>query len=144
MIKRISAIAIGVKDVDSAAEAAMKLLGAEKQLEYELAEVGIKKAIALRIGNIIYELIQPSEVESPLKKFIETRGEGIFQIAVHSDDIDEEVRSLEKKGARVSKMEIDKERNIVSGYISPRSLNGVMVEITSEQSWPYNILPPLI
>lgn len=143
MIKKVGAIAIAVRDVEAAAETAMKFLGGEKQLEYELPQVGIEKSILLRIGNVYYELIQPSAMDSPLRKFIETRGEGIFQLAVLSDNIDQEVETLKQKGARVSKMVIDEEKNIISGYISPKSLNGVTVEITSEDSWPYNILPPL-
>lgn len=144
MIKRIAAIAVAVKNADAAAEACIKFLGMEKKKEYELPEAGIRKGVALQVGkNIFYELVEPSDVDSPLKRFIETRGEGIFQIAVHSDNIEEEVKVLEAKGARASKMVIDKERGVISGYISPKSLNGVMVEITSEDAWPYPLMPPL-
>ena len=140
MIKRISCIGVVVKDVTATARAYEEFLGMERVMEYELPDVGVAKAVALKLSNLLIELMEPSEKDTPVKKFLETRGEGLFQIAVWSDDIRKEVETLKEKGARVSTMVIDEENDVVSGYISPKSTGGVTIEITSEHVWPYNIL----
>ena len=140
MIKRISCIGVVVKDVATTAHAHEEFLGMERVMEYELPDVGVRKAVALKLGNLLIELMEPSENDTPVKKFLETRGEGLFQIAVWSDDIQEEIKVLKEKGARVSTMVIDKENDVISGYISPKSTGGVTIEITSEHVWPYNII----
>ena len=57
-----------------------------------------------------------------------------------TDDIEAELKRLETKGARVSKMVIDEEKDIISGYISPKTTSGVVMELTTEHHWPYSIL----
>jgi len=140
MIKRISCIGVVVKDVAETALAYEKFLGMKRVMEYELPDVGVRKGVALRLGDLLIELMEPSDKDTPVKRFIETQGEGLFQLAVWSDNIEEEVKSLKEKGARVSTMVIDEENDVISGYISPKSTGGVTIEITSEQVWPYNII----
>jgi len=140
MIKRIACIGVVVKDVVTTAHAYEEFLGMERVLDYELPDVGVKKGVALKLGNLLIELMEPSEKDTPVKKFLDTRGEGLFQIAVLSDDIRGEIEILKEKGARVSTMVIDKENDVVSGYISPKSTGGVIIEITGENVWPYNII----
>lgn len=129
-----------MKDVAETALAYEKFLGMKRVMEYELPDVGVRKGVALRLGDLLIELTEPSDKDTPVKRFIETQGEGLFQLAVWSDNIEEEVKSLKEKGARVSTMVIDEENDVISGYISPKSTGGVTIEITSEQVWPYNII----
>ena len=140
MIKRIGCIAIAVKDAKTTSEKYIELFGMEKALEYELPDVGIKHSVLLRLEGLFVEIIEPNDNDTPLSRFIEKRGEGLFQLALLTDDLDAQIKDLEQKGARVSKMVISKEKNIVSGYVSPKSTSGVVMELTTERHWPYSIL----
>jgi methylmalonyl-CoA/ethylmalonyl-CoA epimerase len=53
------------------------------------------------VGGIVIELLQPTEEESLVKEFYETRGEGIHHIAFLVDDIDKETEKLVQKGFKV-------------------------------------------
>jgi len=140
MIKRVGCIAIAVKDSKATAAKYMDLLGMEKALDYSLPDVGIKHSELLRLGELFIELIEPTDSDTPLKRFVEKQGEGFFQLALLTDDVDAELKRLGEKGARVSRMVISQEKNIISGYISPKSTSGVVMELTTEHHWPYSIL----
>jgi methylmalonyl-CoA/ethylmalonyl-CoA epimerase len=53
------------------------------------------------VGGIVIELLQPTEEESLIKEFYETRGEGVHHIAFLVDDIDKETEKLVGKGFKV-------------------------------------------
>ena len=53
------------------------------------------------VGGIVIELLQPTEEDSLVKEFYETKGEGIHHIAFLADDIDKETAKLVEKGFKV-------------------------------------------
>ena len=50
------------------------------------------------VGGIVIELLQPTEEDSLIKEFFESKGEGVHHIAFLVDDIDKETDKLVKKG----------------------------------------------
>jgi catechol 2,3-dioxygenase-like lactoylglutathione lyase family enzyme len=59
------------------------------------------KISGARLGEIVLELIQPVEGESPHQEFLDIKGEGIQHIAFAVDDLDREVTKLTKQGVKV-------------------------------------------
>ena len=59
------------------------------------------KISGAKLGEIVLELIQPVEGESPHQEFLDTKGEGIQHIAFAVDNLDQEVAKLTKKGVDV-------------------------------------------
>ena len=59
------------------------------------------KISGARLGEIVLELIQPVEGESPHQEFLDSKGEGIQHIAFAVDDLDREVAKLTKQGVSV-------------------------------------------
>jgi catechol 2,3-dioxygenase-like lactoylglutathione lyase family enzyme len=59
------------------------------------------KISGAKLGEIVLELIQPVEGESPHQEFLDSQGEGIQHIAFAVDDLDREVARLTKQGASV-------------------------------------------
>ncbi|UCD08573.1 MAG: VOC family protein [Dehalococcoidales bacterium] len=59
------------------------------------------KALAVRIGNMQIEIIQPDDKPNPWKEFLDTRGEGIHHIGFQVDDVEGEVERLTGLGADV-------------------------------------------
>lgn len=129
MVKRIDHIAIAVHDIDEAAKFYTDILrlglsGMEVVVEQK-TKVGF-----LRIGETNIELVQPTSDDSPLVKFLETRGPGIHHICLEVDDIEREVEELKKRGAR---MIDEKPRPGAHGtrvaFVHPKSSGGVLIEL---------------
>jgi methylmalonyl-CoA epimerase len=129
MVKRIDHIAIAVHDIDEASTfysdiLKLDLSGVEVVTEQK-TKVGFFK-----IGESNIELVQPASDDSPLVKFLETKGPGIHHICLEVDDIDTEVEELMKRGARM----IDEKprpgaHNTRVAFIHPKSAGGVLIEL---------------
>jgi methylmalonyl-CoA epimerase len=129
MVKRIDHIAIAVHDIDEATKfytdmLKLDLAGVEVVTEQK-TKVGF-----LKIGDSSIELVQPASDDSPLVKFLETRGPGIHHICLEVDDIQGEVEELKKRGARM----IDEKprpgaHKAQVAFIHPKSSGGVLIEL---------------
>jgi methylmalonyl-CoA epimerase len=80
MVKRIDHIAIAVNDIDDVARFYTDTL------KLDLSGV-----------EVVIELVQPASDDSPLVKFLETRGPGIHHICFEVEDIQKEVEELKKR-----------------------------------------------
>ena len=127
---KIDHIAIAVNDVEASAKIYQKALGIDK-IEFETVESeGVKVAI-LPMENGRIELIQPTNDESPIKKFLDKKGQGLHHIALETDNIEGEVERMEGCGVQF----LGKVRPGSAGtkvtFIHPKSLDGVLAELCS-------------
>lgn len=138
MVKRIDHIAIAVHDIDEAAKfytdiLKLNLSGVEVVTEQK-TKVGF-----LKIGGSNIELVQPASEDSPLVKFLETRGPGIHHICLDVDDIQKEVEELKKRGVRmIDDIPRPGAHNTQVAFIHPKSSGGVLIELNQlpEQHQP--------
>ena len=127
---KIDHIAIAVNDVESSAKVYQKALGID-EIEFETVESeGVKVAI-IPMENGRIELIQPTNDDSPIKKFLEKKGPGLHHLALETDNIDGEVERMEGCGVQF----LGKVRPGSAGtkvtFIHPKSLEGVLAELCS-------------
>ncbi len=127
---KIDHIAIAVNDVESAAKEYQDALGVD-DVEFETVETeGVKIAI-IHLENGRIELMQPTNDNSPIKKFLEKKGEGLHHMALETDEIEEEVSRMEECGIQF----LGKIRPGSAGtkvvFIHPKSLHGVLAELCS-------------
>ena len=127
---KIDHIAIAVNDVESAAKEYQDALGVDS-VEFETVETeGVKIAI-IHLENGRIELMQPTNDNSPIKKFLEKKGEGLHHMALQTDDIEGEVSRMETCGIQF----LGKIRPGSAGtkvvFIHPKSLHGVLAELCS-------------
>jgi methylmalonyl-CoA/ethylmalonyl-CoA epimerase len=88
------------------------------------------KAGFLKIGESNIELVQPSEPDSPLVKFLESKGQGIHHICLEVDDVASEVKSLLEKGAKmVDQQPRPGAHQTKVAFIHPKSSGGVLLEL---------------
>ena len=129
---KIDHIAIAVNDVEVSAKVYQKALGID-EIEFETVESeGVKVAI-IPMENGRIELMQPTNDDSPIKKFLDKKGQGLHHMALETDDIDSEVERMEGCGIQF----LGKVRPGSAGtkvtFIHPKSLEGVLAEICSHQ-----------
>ena len=121
-------IAIAVNDVETSAKVYQQALGID-DVEFETVESeGVKIAI-LPMENGRIELMQPTNDESPIKKFLDKKGQGLHHLALETDNIEGEVERMEGCGVQF----LGKVRSGSAGtkvtFIHPKSLEGVFAEL---------------
>ena len=127
---KIDHIAIAVHDVEKAAEVYQQALDVDS-IEFETVETeGVKIAIIQRENGRI-ELMQPTNDSSPIKKFLDKKGEGLHHMAFDTDDIEGEVERMDGCGIQfLGKIRPGSAGTKVT-FIHPKSLHGVLTELCS-------------
>jgi len=127
---KIDHIAIAVNNLESAAKEYQKALGADS-VEFETVESeGVRVAI-IHLDNGRIELMEPTNDSSPIKKFLEKRGEGLHHMALETDNIEGEVERMQGCGVQfLGKIRPGSAGTKVT-FIHPKSLHGVLAELCS-------------
>ena len=132
MIKKIEHLGIAVKDLNKSNELFKKLLG-EESYKTEAVDSESVTTSFFKVGGQKIELLEASEPNSTIARFIERRGEGMHHLAFHVENIDEEIERLEKEGFEfVSKTPIKGADNKMVVFLHPKTTNGVLVELCQE------------
>jgi len=127
---KIDHIAIAVNNVEESAKVYQEALGVS-EIEYETVETeGVKVAI-IHLENGRIELMQPTNDNSPIKKFLEKKGQGLHHMALETDNIEGEVSRMEGCGIQfLGKIRPGSAGTKVT-FIHPKSLHGVLAELCS-------------
>jgi methylmalonyl-CoA/ethylmalonyl-CoA epimerase len=127
---KIDHIAIAVNDVEESAKVYQEALGVE-EVEFETVESeGVKVAI-IHLENGRIELMQPTSDSSPIKKFLEKKGQGLHHMALETDNIDGEVSRMENCGIQFLGNIRPGSAGTKVTFIHPKSLHGVLAELCS-------------
>jgi methylmalonyl-CoA/ethylmalonyl-CoA epimerase len=128
-LNHIEHIGIAVKNLNDAINFYENFLGLKCYKIEEVPDQKVKTAF-LQIGQTKIELLESTETEGPIGKFIEKKGEGVHHIAYSVDDLKLALSELNEKGIQL----IDKlprkgadEMNIA--FLHPKSTNGVLIEL---------------
>jgi methylmalonyl-CoA/ethylmalonyl-CoA epimerase len=132
MLGKIEHIGIAVKNLEESNLLFEKLLGVSAYKEEEVKSEGVKTSFFKNGPNKI-ELLEATNQDSPIAKFIEKKGEGIHHIAFDVENIFEEVERLKKNGFAILN-EIPKKGadNKLVVFLHPKTTNGVLVELCQE------------
>ncbi len=128
-IKHIDHIGIAVKSIEQAGRFYTEVLGLPLHATETVAEQKVTVAF-IPITDSEVELLESTDPDGPVAKYIESRGEGIQHIAYRVENIDEALAELKEKGIRL----IDSEARKGAGgariaFIHPKETNGVLVEL---------------
>ena len=131
-MRKIEHIGIAVKDLAASNLLFEKILGQTPYKEEEVATEGVKTSFFMNGPNKI-ELLEATNPESPIAKFLEKKGEGIHHIAFDVKDIVVEIDRLKKEGFIVLN-EVPKKGadNRLVAFLHPKTTNGVLIELCQE------------
>ena len=129
MVEKIDHIGIAVKNLKETLEFYEEVLGI-KSVGTEVVEEQKVRVAFLPTGGTEIELLESTEEDGPIAKFIEKRGEGIQHIAYRVDDIEKSIEELKEKGIRM----IDEKPRYGAGeariaFLHPKSTFGVLIEL---------------
>lgn len=131
-VNKIEHVGIAVKDLEASNEIFEKLLGVPNYKIEEVLSEGVKTSF-FKSGPNKIELLEATNEDSPIAKYIEKKGEGVHHIAFAVDDIATEIERLKGEGFIVLNETPKKGAdNKLVAFVHPKSANGVLVELCQE------------
>lgn len=125
----IEHIGIAVKNLNDAIQFYEGVFGLKCYAIEEVPEQKVKTAFFM-VGQTKIELLESTDPEGPIGKFIEKKGEGIHHLAFAVENLQEKLLGVEEKGVKL----IDKNprkgaEGLNIGFLHPKSTFGVLTEL---------------
>jgi len=128
-LTHIEHIGIAVKNMDEAIKFYEEVLGLKCYAVEEVADQKVKTAF-FQIGPTKIELLESTDPEGPIGKFIEKRGEGIHHLAYAVKGLESSLEELKSKGIKLID---EKSRKGAEGlniaFLHPKATYGVLTEL---------------
>ena len=133
MVRGVHHLGIAVADLDAAVETYRRLFGAVVEHRASVEEQGVE-ACSLRVGADRVELLAPLGAETPVGRFLASRGPGLHHVALEVDDVGEELARVRALGARL----VDEEPRVGLfglrvAFVHPEATGGVLAEFVSHE-----------
>lgn len=132
MLNKIEHIGIAVSNLEEANKTYETLLGVAPYKAEAVESEGVTTSF-FQVGDSKIELLGATNENSPIAKFIAKRGEGIHHIAYAVEDINKEMKRLEKEGFKLLNERPKKGAdNKLIAFLHPKSSHGVLVELCQD------------
>ena len=131
-MNKIEHIGIAVRDLENANQIFEDILNLPSYKSESVESEGVTTSF-FKVGPNKIELLQATNPDSPIAKFIKKRGEGIHHIAFAVDNVEEEIKRLTDKGYRLINQTPKKGAdNKLIAFLHPKSSNGVLIELCQD------------
>jgi methylmalonyl-CoA/ethylmalonyl-CoA epimerase len=132
-MEKIEHIGIAVKNIEESNSLFAKLFGEAHYKMEEVASEGVKTSF-FQAGPNKIELLEATNENSPIAKFIAKKGEGIHHIAFAVEDIRSEMKRLAEEGFQLLNEEPKKGAdNKLVAFLHPKTTNGVLIELCQDR-----------
>jgi methylmalonyl-CoA/ethylmalonyl-CoA epimerase len=131
--KSIEHIGIAVENLEESIVYYTEVLGLTCYAIEEVADQKVKTAF-FKVGDTKIELLESTDPNGPIGKFIDKKGPGIHHIAFAVEQVQEALNEAQVKGVQL----IDKQarlgaENLKIGFLHPKSTGGVLTEFCGEE-----------
>jgi len=134
MIKKINHIGVAVKATEEMLAFWRDGLGLEVT-DVETVESQKVKATFVPIGDTNIELLEGTDPESPIAKFVEKRGPGIHHVCLEVEGIEQILEKLKSMGfALINEKPVPGAHGMMVAFIHPKSTGGILVELSESKS----------
>ena len=128
MLGDIIELSVVVRDLDEAVARYERLFGVKEHHRGESKDFGFVNAILpTGIGHI--ELMQPTDPDKAVGRFLAKHGEGVYLVGFECKDVPGAAAHLKKEGARVN------QRGADIAWVHPQDAHGVFVELRKRESY---------
>lgn len=133
-MKRIEHLGIAVKELSKANQVFEDLFGESAYKVESVEREGVSTSF-FRVGDNKVELLEATDPESSISKFIEKNGEGLHHVAFEVEDIRSEMERLKGEGFRLlHESPQDGADNKSICFLHPKDTNGLLVELCQEKA----------
>ena len=131
-VTRIDQVGIAVEDLDAALAFYADAFGLTPTSREVIASDQVDEAM-IEVGGVHLQLLQATDEESPIAKYIARRGAGMHHLGMAVRSIDDTLAHLRSRGVEL----IDEEPRIGGGghriaFVHPRSTGGILIELIEE------------
>lgn len=128
MIQKIDHLGIAVKSLNDSVPFYEKALGLKCERIEEVASQKVRTAF-FSVGECHLELLEPTDPESPVAKFIEKNGEGIQHVAFATNDVMAQLAQAAGAGCRlIHEKPFSGAGGKLVAFLHPKSTHGVLTE----------------
>ena len=133
-ISHIEHIGIAVKSLDEAIPFYENVFGLKCYNVEEVKEQKVKTAFFM-VGQTKIELLESTDPEGPIGKFIEKKGEGVHHIAYAVDKIEDQLKGAEENGVKLIDQAPRKgAEGLDIAFLHPKSTFGVLTELCENKN----------
>ena len=134
MIKKIEHLGIAVANIEESLKVFETLLVTKCYKIEEVDSEGVKTAF-LQVGESKIELLEATNPDSPIAKYLEKRGQGIHHIAFEVDNIQTEIERLLNEGfVLIHESPKNGADNKLIAFLHPKSTEGILIELCQEKN----------
>lgn len=129
----IDHIGIAVDDLDEAVEVYRRALGVEPTHRERVEDQGVEEVL-FRVGESYIQLLGALAPDTPVGRFVVTRGPGVHHVAYRVPDVTAALDALRADGMRlIDETPRPGSRNTLIAFVHPASMGGVLVELVQER-----------
>lgn len=128
-VKALNHVGIAVRSIDEQRPFYEESLGAEFECYEEVPSQKVRVGF-FRVGDVRLELLEPTDPEGPIGKFLEKRGEGLHHLAFTVADIQTRIDQLKESGVRmIDETPRNGAHDMKIAFLHPKSSHGVLCEL---------------
>ena len=133
-VLKLDHVGIAVENLEASLAVYEGILGMKLHGTEEVVEQKVRTAF-LPLGETELELLESTDPEGPIGKFIAAKGQGVQHLAFRVDDLEAALAELKAKGVRL----IDEKPRYGAGgariaFLHPKATNGVLVELCERKA----------
>ncbi|MFC0080906.1 methylmalonyl-CoA epimerase [Aciditerrimonas ferrireducens] len=132
LLTEIDHVAIAVADLDAAVAWYERAFGAQVVHRERVESDGVEEAL-LAVADSFVQLLTPTREDSPVAKFLASRGEGLHHVGYRVADCAAALQAVKDSGGRV----IDEQprpgsRGTTVAFVHPKAAFGTLIELVQE------------
>ncbi|MGE5460799.1 MAG: methylmalonyl-CoA epimerase [Solirubrobacterales bacterium] len=132
MLTDVDHVGIAVEDLGAAVEHYRRAFGLEPSHREVVEDQGVEEVL-FRIGGSFIQLLGALGPETPVGRFLATRGPGVHHVAYRVDDIGEVLERLRAEGVPlIDETPRPGSRGTTIAFVHPKGMGGVLVELVQE------------
>jgi methylmalonyl-CoA/ethylmalonyl-CoA epimerase len=130
---KIEHIAIAVKNLNESIKFYEDIFGLKCYAIETIEDQKVTTAF-FQIGDTKIELLESTDIDGPVAKFIEKKGEGIHHIAFAVNNIEKKLKEIESKGIKLIDSKPRKgAESLEIAFLHPKSTHGVLIELCEKK-----------
>jgi methylmalonyl-CoA/ethylmalonyl-CoA epimerase len=128
-VKAVNHIGVAVRSIDAQRGFYEGILGAVFEGVEVVADQKVRVGF-FRVGDVRFELLEPTEQTSTIASFLEKRGEGLHHVALTVDKIEDRIAELKQSGVRmINETPRPGAHHMQIAFLHPKSTFGVLTEL---------------
>lgn len=129
--QRLDHIAIALENIDEVEMLYTTVLGLTVKHRETVHDQGVRTSMLVaEKGGTSIELLQPLDLNSPISKFLEKRGEGIHHVCFVVDNIEQALAELKQVGIDlIDEVAREGAYGARVAFIHPKAMHGVLIEL---------------